>query len=118
MEAEAYYKPQIPKEYRDDRLERPARDYENERFPSRVGGSRRLEEDIPERRGYRLDRTEREDRRPYPEESSTSTGRYRYDVEKSKSEGRNYRKELLERFADMDLEDHHGYHHGHSRYYE
>lgn len=34
-----------------------------------------------------------------------------------RQEGKNYRKELLERFADMDFEDHHEYN-PHQRYYE
>lgn len=49
----------------------------------------RLEEQLDDRR--------RDERRYYRENQT-----YR-------NEGRNYRQELLERFADMDFEDHHEY---------
>lgn len=66
------YKPQVPREFRDDR-------------------QRQLEEE------WRYERR-------YPDRKS------------DKAQGRNYRKELLERFADMELEDQEL--HGAQRYYE
>lgn len=110
--AEGYYRPQIPYEYRDNRTERERR-YD------------RYEETLAERR--RL-----EDIRKYPERDKRYAGDYSYNnstsrrypeekrsmvSEKSKPEGKNYRKELLERFADMDVEDRHEFP-SHQRYYE
>lgn len=50
--------------------------------------------------------------RRYPEERQSVSA-----IEKSKHEGRNYRKELLERFGAMELEDRPEFQ-GPQRYYE
>lgn len=68
---------------------------------------RYLEERRPEDR--RFDERRREERR-FGNERRQDNPSYR-------NEGRNYRQELLERFADMDFEDHHEYR-DHQRYFE
>lgn len=76
---------------------------------------KRSEEDkkYPERDKRYTDEYEYENTssRRYPEEKRTVV------AEKTKLEGKNYRKELLERFADMDVEDRHEFP-SHQRYYE
>lgn len=74
---------------------------------------------VDERRRTEEDRRYGE-RSRYPEDHRFDDRRYveeRKAIEKSKQEGRNYRKELLERFADMDFEEHHDFR-THQRYYE
>lgn len=68
---------------------------------------RRLEE----RR--RLDEERRYAERRYESRRELEERRY----EGAKQEGKNYRKELLERFADIDLDDHDDYR-SHQRYYD
>lgn len=89
----AYYRPQLPEKYRDDR-----------------SAEERLHD---ERERRRLDEERRYAERRYESRREMEERRY----EGAKQEGKNYRKELLERFADMDLEDHHDYR-PHQRYYE
>ncbi|CAH1961769.1 unnamed protein product [Acanthoscelides obtectus] len=106
-----YYRPQIPREYRDER----------ERTPHHLltaSERRRLEEErryLDEQRRY-----PREDRRyhsmdqaRYHDGGAVRSRRYEEErgmsvfapLAKSKLEGRNYRKELMERFSDMSLEE-------------
>lgn len=108
--AEGYYRPQIPYEYRDDRVERDRR-YD------------RYEEALPKRSEEDKKYTER-DRRYLDNVGYENTSSRRYLEEqrtvvtdKSKLEGKNYRKELLERFADIDIEDRHEFP-SHQRYYD
>lgn len=108
--AEAYYKPQIPKEYRDDRTDR------ERRYDESFGERKRSDED----RRYSERRTD--ERTRYPEDIRYEVRRYGDErkalvPDRSKLEGRNYRKELLERFSEMDLDDHHELP-SHQRYYE
>lgn len=86
------------------------------RQDDRVDDRQTLEDRMEERR-YLDDRRSEdrrfEDRRRFANErrqenSTSSTHR---------NEGRNYRQALLERFADMDFEDHHEYP-DHQRYFE
>lgn len=86
------YKPQVPREFRDDRR----LTYEDERDRRRPEDERRMDRRLEDDRRYE---------RRYQERKS------------DKAQGRNYRKELLERFADMELEDHQEFH-GSQRYYE
>ncbi|KAH1013826.1 hypothetical protein HUJ04_002764 [Dendroctonus ponderosae] len=107
---EVYYKPQIPKAYRDDRLlsyedsfDRPRRE-EDGRY------SGRKLEPFPEEGPSRHESTGAT--RRYPEDRQPTSA-----LEKSKHEGRNYRKELLERFGAMELDDRPEFT-GPQRYYE
>lgn len=93
---ETYYKPQLPEKYRDDRS-----------MEERLYDERKVEE----RR--RLNEEKRYAQRRYESRREMEERRY----EGARQAGKNYRKELLERFADMDLEDHHDYR-PHQRYYE
>lgn len=109
--AEGLYRPQIPYEYRDERVERDRR---YDRFEE-LAERKRPEEDkrYPERdkryaEGYKYENTSS---RRYVEDKRT-TG-----PDKLKLEGKNYRKELLERFADIDVEDRHEFP-SQQRYYD
>lgn len=110
--AEGYYRPQIPYEYRDDRIERERR---YDRYEETLAERKRLEDDkkYSERdKRYADDYSyDNSTSRRYPDEKRSK------GAEKSKLEGKNYRKELLERFADMDVEDRHEFP-SHQRYYE
>lgn len=110
--AEGYYRPQIPYDYRDDCADRDRR---FERYDEALGERKRPEDDknYPERdKRYTDDyRYENTSSRRYLEDKRTVV------VNKSKAEGKNYRKELLERFADIDLDDRHEFP-SHQRYYE
>lgn len=110
--AEGFYRPQIPYEYRDDRTDRERR---YDRYDDAPTERKRPEEDkkYPERdKRYTDDyRYENTSSRRYPGETRTVV------IEKSKTEGRNYRQELMERFADIDVEDRHEFQ-SQQRYYE
>lgn len=87
------YKPQVPREFRDDRR----LTYDDERDRRRTDDDRRMDRRMEDDRRYER--------------------RYQEQRKSDKAQGRNYRKELLERFADMELEDHQEFH-GSQRYYE
>lgn len=107
---DACYKPQFPLEYRDCRTpaeRRREKRYEEHRYESRRPKSEDRAGDryYDERRydDFRYptsDRWGEEQRRFGNERRQRQSGTYR-------NEGRNYRDELLERFADIDFEDHH-----------
>lgn len=110
--AEGYYRPQIPYEYRDEHTDRERR---YEKYDEVLAERKRLEEDkkFPERdKRYADDyRYENVGSRRYPDEKRTVLS------DKSRTEGKNYRKELLERFSDLEVDDHHEFP-SHQRYYE
>lgn len=91
-----YYKPQVPREFREDRK------LDDKRYEEK----RRSDED-----------SRRYDRPRGSEERRESRYSEERKLEPKHQEGRNYRKELLERFADMDFEEHHEFR-SHQRYYD
>nr|CAI5842088.1 unnamed protein product [Callosobruchus analis] len=102
-----YYRPQIPREYRDDREQQQQRATPHHLLTA--AERRRLEE---ERRYLDRYHPSKEDRRSYHSagyEAGAGVGApprsRRYEEDKSKLEGRNYRKELMERFSDMSLDE-------------
>lgn len=119
------YKPQIPKEYRDERIPDDRkqdrrfldRRYDERRFVKRhenrldeeLASDEQLEERYVRGDDVRLDDRRREDRQ-YVSDRKSDNCNYR-------SEGRNYRQELLDRFSEMELEDHHEYY-DHQKYFE
>lgn len=107
--ASGYYRPQIPYEYRGERAERE-RKYEkfDEALAKRPEENKKYPETdkrYPDDFGYE------NNSRKYAEEKTAVV------TDKSKREGKNYRRELLERFSDMEVEDRHEFP-SHPRYYE
>lgn len=110
---ESYYKPQIPRDFRDDRTVR------EKRYDQGMADRKRYED---ESRYLEREKARYPDDLRYGSSSGSSSkwypeGKKIVVVDKSKLEGRNYRKELLERFTDMDLEDSHEFP-SQQRYYE
>lgn len=90
------------------------------KLPKEFQDNHQEERSSYEHRRRRLDEARRsaEDRALLPESSREDSFDDRYDDKPyHRQEGRNYRKELLERFADVDLEDQRD-HYSHQRYYE
>lgn len=114
---DACYKPQIPLEYRDSRSATDRR--LERRYEDRFERRRPKSED---RAGYYDERERRYDDFRYPPERWTEERRFAGERRHGgssayRNEGRNYRDELMERFADMDFEDHHDTQ-DHQGYYE